>query len=149
MFLSLHTNNQITTQRTQTKAAARQAMIWWEENNGKKEGERKEKKENDVMNVHYAQCREMKLMEVMRGFVIFFDCAQWQSISNSVQIRAVNIWSAWYVVIFYIFLSIIHTQIWHTDAWLHGMKEALLANKEFDFGWFWLLWPLRKEEKNE
>ena len=33
---------------------------------------RKKKKENDVMNVHYAQHREMKMMEVMRGFVIFF-----------------------------------------------------------------------------
>ena len=40
-----------------------------------------------------------------------FDCAQWQSISNSVHIRAVNVCSAWYVVIFYIILSILHTQI--------------------------------------
>ena len=47
-----------------------------------------------------------------------FGCTQWQSISNSVQIRAVNSFSASYVVIFYIFLSILHTQILQTDGWI-------------------------------
>ena len=61
------------------------------------------------MTVHDAQYQETEEMEVMREFVIFFGCAQWQSISNSVQIRAVNTCRTWYVVILYIFLSIIHT----------------------------------------
>ena len=47
---------------------------------------------------------------VMTEIVIFFGCAQWQSSSNSVQFRAVNVCSAWSVVIFYIVLSIIHTE---------------------------------------
>ena len=85
-------------------------------NDKKKERERKEKKEKDVMNVHHAQYREMKGMEKMREIVIFFGCAQWQSISNSVQIRAANICCTWYVVIFYIFSSIIHTKIPYKDG---------------------------------
>ena len=87
------------------------------ENNGKKEREREMKKEEeDVMNVHYAQFREKKGMEIIGECVILFGCAQRQSISNSVQIRAVNSCLTRYVLIFYIFLSIIHTQMYHTDG---------------------------------
>ena len=88
------------------------------------------KEKEDVMNVHYAQYRKVKGMGKMREFVIFFGCAQWQSISNSVQIRAANICRTWYVVIFYIFLSKIHTQISHTDEWIISKRERAITRKQ-------------------
>ena len=111
LSLQTHTNKQHNKTHTDTGSSVAGYDVM-KENDGKKHRKRRKKKEeNEVINVHYAQFREMKRMEKMREFVLFFGCAQWQSISNSVQIRAANICRTWYVVIFYIFLSILHTQI--------------------------------------
>ena len=68
-----------------------------------------------------------------------FGCAHWQSISNSVQIRAVNPCNTRRYVIFYTFLSIIHTHIVHRCMYCTDMSELSLVNKEFNlelFGWW-------------
>ena len=115
MFLSLHTHKYTKTQQTQTKAAAKQVMI--KLIGGKKKREIRK------------GCNKCALCTISRDFrngsnkrvCYFFGCARRQSISNSVQIRAVNLCRTWYVCIFYIFLSIIHTQIHHIqmDGYLH------------------------------
>ena len=139
------THTQTTTQHTQTQAAARKAMIWWEENGGKKEIERRKRRKWWMCIMHNIERWEEWKNE--RVCDIFFGCAQWQSISNSVQIRAANPCNTMrYVVIFYIFLSIIHTSISHTDACIRLIKASYSSRTQHllidDLGEI----PTKKEE---
>ena len=119
------------------------------ENCGKKERGRRKKEVRKGCN-ECALCTMSK--NEMNGSYkrvcnILLGCAQWQSISNSVQIRAANVCHTWYVVIFYIFLPIIHTQISHTDGWIISKWERYITRKQrIQFEVIWVMMPQQRKK---
>ena len=63
-----HTNIQ---QHNKHRQRQKLSRLWYDERKWWKEDERKKKEEKDVMNVHCAQYRKIKGMELMRELVIF------------------------------------------------------------------------------
>ena len=142
-----YTHKQTTTQHTD-KGSSVAGYVMIKEYDGKKERkEERRKKRSD----------ECALCTMSRGerngknerVCYIFGCAQWQSISNSVQIRAVNTCRTWYVI-FYTFLSIIYKNVMIRWMGYMGMRaRSCSQTKTLILGDLGYDTPSRKEKKIE